>query len=89
MEIGDLVLCKCDFYGYEENYDFSVSFPKWNKVYTIRDIKTIGSFKGLLLDEIVNELVDTEAFGKVEIQFDFNCFTLLPQADLSELKELL
>ena len=89
MEIGDLVLCKCDFYAYEENYDFPVSFPKGNKVYTIRDIKTIGSFKGLVLEEIVNELVDTEAFGKVEIQFDFNCFTVLPTADLSEIKELL
>lgn len=89
MEIGDLVLCKCDFYAYEENYDFPVSFPKGNKVYTIRDIKTIGEFKGLLLEEVKNERVYTEAFGRVEIQFDHNCFTVLPEADLSEIKELL
>jgi hypothetical protein len=49
----------------------------------------IGQFKGILLEEVTNSLVDTEVFGKIEIQFDFNCFSLLPKADLSELKELL
>ena len=89
MEIGDLIKCECDFEGYEENYDFQVSLPVLNKIYTIRDIKMIGGFKGILLEEIRNLLVDTEVFGKIEIQFDFNCFSLLPKADLSELKELL
>ena len=89
MEIGDLVQCKCEFVGYEENYDFPVSFPLANKIYTIRDIRSIGGFKGIVLEEITNILIDTEAFGKIEIQFDFNCFSLLPKADLSELKELL
>jgi len=33
--------------------------------------------------------IETELFGKVEIQFDSACFRLLPEADLSELKQLL
>ncbi len=89
MEIGDLIQCECDFFGYSDNYNFEVSFPTFGRIYTIRDIRTIGNFKGIVLEEITNILIDTEAFGKIEIQFDFNCFSLLPKADLSELKELL
>lgn len=89
MRVGDLVECRCDFYPYINNYDFDVEFPKANRVYTVRNIRMIGDFKGITLEEIVNPMVETESFGLVEIQFDTACFRVVPEADLSELKKLL
>lgn len=91
MKAGDLVEC---ITAYSEAntkhlFDFDISIPKENKIYTIRATKTILNFKGIVLEEIVNQEIETELFGKVEIQFDSACFRLLPEADLSELKQLL
>jgi hypothetical protein len=91
MKVGDLVECITTYS--ESNakslFGFDVGIPVENKIYTIRGIKTILDFKGIVLEEIVNQELETELFGRVEIQFDSACFRLLPEADLSELKELL
>lgn len=89
MEVGDLVICGCTFEKYQEMFDFQVNTPTPLKIYTIRQVVTLGTFKGLLLEEIYNRKVDTLEFGPMELQFDSTCFDLVPQADIDELKQLL
>jgi hypothetical protein len=89
MNAGDLVICGCTFEKYQEMFDFEVNTPTPLKIYTIRQVVTLGTFKGLLLEEIYNRKVDTLEFGPMELQFDSTCFDLVPQADIDELKQLL
>lgn len=89
MEAGDLVVCQCAYEKYQDSFDFDVSIPAPGKIYTIRKVITLGTFRGLLLEEIHNRKVETIEFGLMEIQFDSECFDLVPQADLTELKDLL
>jgi len=89
MEIGNLVLCHCAYEKYQDNFDFDVQIPVPGKIYTIRKVITLGSFKGLLFEEIINEQVDTLEFGQMELQFEATCFSVVKEADLSEIKQLL
>ena len=89
MEIGNLVLCHCAYEKYQDNFDFDVQIPIPGKIYTIRKVITLGSFKGLLFEEIINEQVDTLEFGPMELQFEATCFSVVKEADLSEIKQLL
>lgn len=89
MEKGDLVICQCTFEKYLDMFDFDVNTPTPLKIYTIRQVITLGAFQGVLLEEVYNRKVDTIEFGPMEIQFDSNCFELIPQANIDELKELL
>lgn len=89
MEIGSLVICQCAYEKYQDAFDFPVNIPAPGKIYTVRQIITLGAFKGVLLEEVHNRKVETIEFGLMEIQFDSTCFDVLPEADLKELKELL
>jgi hypothetical protein len=89
MEIGSLVLCHCAYEKYQDHFDFDVNIPLPGKIYTIRKVITLGTFKGLLLEEIINEKVDTLEFGEMELQFEATCFSVVQEADLSEIKQLL
>ena len=89
MEKGDLVICQCTFDKYQEMFDFEVNTPTPLKIYTIRQVVTLGTFKGIILDELYNRKVDTLEFGPMELQFDSECFELVPQANIDELKQLL
>ncbi len=89
MEVGDLVLCHCTYEKYQDHFDFEVQAPAPGKVYTIRKVIVLGTFRGILLEEIINEQVDTLEFGPMELQFDSECFSVVQPADLSEIKQLL
>ena len=89
MNQGDLVICQCTFDKYQDMFDFDVNTPSPLKIYTIRKVITLGTFKGILLEEIYNRKVDTLEFGAMELQFDSTCFDLVPQANIDELKQLL
>ena len=89
MEVGNLVLCHCAYEKYHENFDFDVKIPTPGKIYTIRKVIVLGTFKGLLFEEIINEQVETLEFGPMELQFEATCFSVVKEADLSEIKQLL
>ena len=89
MEVGSLVICQCAYEKYQDAFDFPVNIPTPGKIYTIRQVITLGAFKGVLLEEVHNRKVETIEFGLMEIQFEASCFDIVPEADLNELKELL
>jgi len=89
MEVGDLVLCHCAYEKYRDDFDFDVWAPIAGKVYTVRKVNHLGKFRGILLEEIINQKVETIEFGPMEIQFDSECFSVVKEADLSEIKQLL
>ncbi len=89
MEVGSLVLCHCAYEKYQDHFDFEVKIPLPGKIYTVRQVIVLGNFKGILLEEIINEKLDTIELGRMEMQFEASCFSVVKEADLSEIKQLL
>lgn len=57
FEIGDKVICINDKWVVNSDVKFTITFPEYEQMYTIRDIVFCNGKKALLLEEIHNVLV--------------------------------
>ncbi len=90
FSIGDLVLCECHYEDWYTDDGDKIQVPAPGKVYTIREVRYIASgVYALTFDELKNIRIDDGIGNFLEPCFESTCFRAIPEADLTELKQLL
>jgi hypothetical protein len=85
MKIGSEVECISKFYS--ESCIYTIVFPKYKQIYTVRDIKTDSNSTGIVLEEIRNKCYPFD-IGNVEPYFAIEAFREVQLASNSDIAEL-
>lgn len=90
MKKGDLVVCQCQYEDWYTDDGDKIQVPAPHKVYTVREIQHVKyDVYTVRFEEIRNIKISDGVGNMLEPCFESSCFEVIPEADLTELKELL